>query len=59
MIVQSDETRGRFIAQMIGRDWDDATNYHLCLDTSSLPLPDIADLLTDFVRRRSARNEPE
>ena len=54
MIVRSDESRRRFITQMIGHAWDDATNYHLCLDTSSLPLPEIAGLLTDFVRRKTA-----
>ena len=54
MIARSDGTRERFIRQMIGREEDDARNYHLCLDTSSLPLPEIADLLTDFVRRRTA-----
>ena len=53
MIARSDGTRERFIRQMIGREEDDARNYHLCLDTSSLPLPEIADLLTDFVRRRT------
>jgi cytidylate kinase len=53
MIIQSDETRKRFITQMTGRTWDDARNYHLCIDTSSLPLPEIADLLTDFVRRKT------
>lgn len=51
MILQSDETRRRYITQMIGRDWDNAKNYHLCLDTSCLPLPEAADFLTDFVRR--------
>ncbi len=54
MIAQSDETRRRFITQMIGRDWTDATNYHLSIDTSILPLPEVAELLTDFVRRRTA-----
>ena len=54
MIARSDETRERYIRQMIRREEDDARNYHLCLDTSSLPLPEIADLLTDFVRRRTA-----
>ena len=54
MIARSDETRERYIRQMIGRAEDDARNYHLCLDTSSLPLPEIADLLTDFIRRRTA-----
>ena len=53
MIAQSDETRKRYIAQMIGKDWEQARNYHLCLDTSSLPLPEIAEFLTDFVRRRT------
>lgn len=52
LIVQSDETRKRYITQMVGRDWDSAKNYHLCLDTSSLPLPEISDFLTDFVRRK-------
>ncbi len=55
MLVQSDETRKRYITQMIGKDWDHAKNYHLCLDTSSLPLPDIAEFLTDFVRRKTGR----
>ena len=54
MIARSDGTRERFIRQMIGREEGDARNYHLCLDTSSLPLPEIADLLTDFIRRRTA-----
>jgi cytidylate kinase len=53
MIARSDETRGRFIRQMIGREWEDARNYHLCVDTSLLPLPEIADRLADFVRRRA------
>lgn len=54
MIARSDGTRERFIRQMLGREEDDARSYHLCLDTSSLPLPQIADLLADFVRRRTA-----
>lgn len=55
MIAQSDDTRRRFISQMIGRDWADATNYHLSVDTSTLPLAEIAEFLTDFVRRRTGR----
>lgn len=54
MIARSDETRERYIRQMIDREEEDARNYHLCLDTSSLPLPQIADLLTDFIRLRTA-----
>lgn len=58
MIAHSDETRKRWIAQMTGREWGDAKNYHLGIDTSSLPLPEIADLLTEFVRRKTA-DRPE
>ena len=54
IITQSDENRKRFISQMIGTEWDKATHYHLCLDTSDLPLPETAEMLTDFVRRRTA-----
>ncbi len=54
MISRSDGTRERYIRQMIGHDEDDARNYHLCVDTSALPLPQIADLLTDFIRRKTA-----
>ena len=54
MIARSDETRERYIRQMIGREEDDARSYHLCVDTSSLPLPEIAHLLTDFIRRKTA-----
>jgi cytidylate kinase len=52
MIAQSDENRKRWIIQMTGQVWDDARCYHLGIDTSALPLPEIADLMTDFVRRR-------
>ena len=54
MVTRSDDTRKRYITQMVGRGWDDAENYHLCLDTSCLPLPQIAEILTDLVRRRTA-----
>ena len=52
LITRSDETRRQYIKQMIGREEYDARAYHLSLDTSLLPLPDTAALLTDFVRRR-------
>ncbi len=54
LIARSDETRRQYIRQMIGKEEYDARYYHLSLDTSTLPLPDTADLITDFVRKRSA-----
>ena len=52
MITHSDESRKRYITQMLGKDWGKPQAYHLCLDTSTLPLTDVADFLTDFVRRK-------
>ena len=54
LIARSDETRRQYISQMIGKEEYDARYYHLSLDTSALPLPETADLLTNFVRRRTA-----
>jgi cytidylate kinase len=51
-IKRSDETREKFITQVTGRDAADARNYHLCLDSSMLPLAEIADLVSRFVQRR-------
>ena len=56
LIARSDETRRQYISQMIGKEEYDARYYHLCLDTSLLPLPETAALLTDFIRRRTAEH---
>ncbi len=53
-IQQSDTMRGQSIAQMTGTDWMSPENYHLCLDTSTLPLPDIAQMLAELIRRKMA-----
>ena len=54
LIARSDETRRQYISQMIGKEEYDVRYYHLSLDTSALSLPETADLLTDFVRRRTS-----
>ena len=59
MIEQHDHERERFGKRMFGVDWLCATNYHLCVDTSSLPLPKIAELIVGFVEqiRQAATTE--
>lgn len=47
----ADAMRGKSIAQMTGHDWLSPENYHLCLDSSALPLPEVSRLLFEFVRR--------
>jgi len=52
LIATSDETRQRYFKQMIGRDWACADNYHVCVDTSMLPLPELVERLVHFIGRR-------
>jgi cytidylate kinase len=52
LIATSDETRQRYFKQMIGRDWACADNYHVCVDTSMLPLPELVERLVNFIGRR-------
>ncbi len=54
LIARSDETRRQYILQMISKEEYDARQYHLSVDTSVLPLSETAELITDFVRKRSA-----
>jgi cytidylate kinase len=54
MIDRSDEVRTMFITQMTGKSWINACNYHLSIDTSSFPMPEVADYVAGFVRKRVA-----
>lgn len=52
MIQESDEMRKRYFMEMTGRDWSCAENYHLSVDTSLIPLRQIADLLIEILQRK-------
>jgi cytidylate kinase len=52
MIKESDEMRRRYFARMTDVDWTCADNYHLCIDTSIYPLPELAERLIRFVERK-------
>jgi cytidylate kinase len=52
MIEESDEMRKRYFARMTDLDWTCADNYHLCIDTSIYPLPELAERLIRFVERK-------
>jgi cytidylate kinase len=53
MIKQSDQMRKRCFAKMTGYDWTCADNYHLCVDTSLMPLPQTADMIIEIIRRKT------
>jgi cytidylate kinase len=52
MVEESDRLRAHYFREMTGRDWACADNYHLCVDTSMSPLPELAERLVNFVERR-------
>lgn len=52
MIEESDRVRTQYFRAMTGRDWACADNYHLCVDTSIQPLPELAEGLVRFAERR-------
>lgn len=54
MIKESDEMRRKYFARMTDMDWTCADNYHLCIDTSIYPLPELAERLTRFIERKLA-----
>ena len=52
MIEESDQMRQRFFERMTNLDWTGADNYHLCIDTSIYPLPDLAERLVRFIEHK-------
>jgi cytidylate kinase len=51
-IEDSDRVRRRFVSEMCNVDWECATHFHLCVDTSLMALDELADLLAGVVRGR-------
>lgn len=57
MVRQSDRQRSEFNKSLSGLEWTDATQYDLCLDTSSTGLDTVADIVVALVRRRTLETE--
>lgn len=51
-VKESDQARARFVREMTGKEWTDARNYHLCLDSSSFDLSSIAALIVQLVMQK-------
>lgn len=48
-LVRTDRARNHFVRSLYGRDPEDASLYHLCLDTTVLALDDVVALLAHAV----------
>jgi CMP/dCMP kinase len=50
-VEESDMQRARFIKDMVGTEWTDARNYHLCVDASVSGLSESASMIANFARK--------
>ena len=49
IIEESDRRRARFIRDMVGVEWTDAKNYHLCIDSSVAGFPRSVGMIAGMV----------
>ena len=55
-ILNSDAMRQKYFLTMTGHEWSCAANFHLTLDTSVLPLNDLAELIIELLERKGLLN---
>ena len=58
LIRESDEMRERYFAEMTNREWTCSNNYHLAIDTSLMPLDDIAQMIITIMKCKGLLVEP-
>lgn len=52
MVETTDRARSRYLHTLAGRDWTDASQYHICLDTGVLGLDVVEELVVSCARAR-------
>jgi cytidylate kinase len=52
IVEEADRLRKRYVTEMTGRDWECAHNYHVAINTSSMPLDLVADAIVEFLKRK-------
>ena len=52
LLQETDANRARYVQQNYHRDWDDATSYHMVLNTGILGLEETTRVIVESARRR-------
>jgi cytidylate kinase len=52
LLQETDANRARYVQQNYQRDWDDATSYHMVLNTGVLGLEEATRVIVESARRR-------
>ncbi len=50
IVEECDIRRSRFIRDMVGVEWTDARNYHLCIDSSAAGFPRCVEMIAGMIR---------
>jgi len=53
LIDESDDMRRKYYIEMTGREWTDACNYQIAVDTSIRPLDELADAIVTLIKVRN------
>ena len=54
-IAKVDKYRGDYYRYYTGRDWSDARNYDLCINTTSVGFEGAVDIITDYMKRKGIK----
>jgi cytidylate kinase len=49
-VKKSDRRRAKFMRDVVGTEWTDARNFHLCMDTSTASIAESIRMVIDFVK---------
>ena len=52
-IRESDQRKARFIKDMVGVNWTDSLNYHLCIDSSKIGFQSSVEMIMKLVKESS------
>ncbi|HTZ40813.1 MAG TPA: cytidylate kinase family protein, partial [Syntrophales bacterium] len=58
LIEEMDRRRMKFIRDIVGTDWTDARNYHLCIDASVIDFNSAVSIIAGIVQRTAKENGP-
>jgi cytidylate kinase len=52
MIEENDRSRSRYLHNITGVDWNDARQYHLCIDTGAIDLLQTENIVLNYLQTR-------
>jgi cytidylate kinase len=58
LVEETDRRRAKFIRDMTGADWYDATHYHLCIDASVMDFDSGVSMITTLVSKIGQQAQP-